>query len=26
LKATLDTAVHSSPFLKREDMARVMSL
>ena len=26
LKATLDTAVHSSPFLKKEDMARVMSL
>ena len=26
LKATLDTAVHGSPFLKREDMARVMSL
>ncbi len=26
LKATLDTAVHSSPFLKKEDMAKVMSL
>jgi len=26
LKATLDTAVHGSPFLKKEDMARVMSL
>jgi hypothetical protein len=26
LKATLDTSVHGSPFLKREDMARVMSL
>ena len=26
LKATLDTAVHGSPFLKQEDMARVMSL
>ncbi len=26
LKATLDTAVHSSPFLSKEDMARVMSL
>lgn len=26
LKATLDAAVHTSPFLKKEDMARVMSL
>jgi hypothetical protein len=26
LKATLDTAVHGSPFLQKEDMARVMSL
>jgi hypothetical protein len=26
LKATLDTAVHSSPFLKKEDVAKVMSL
>jgi len=26
LKATLDTAVHSSPFLAKEDMERVMSL
>ncbi|MEW5974791.1 MAG: hypothetical protein AB1898_03180 [Acidobacteriota bacterium] len=26
LKATLDTAVQTSPFLKKEDMARVMSL
>lgn len=26
LKATLDTAVHSSPFLNKEDMARVMSI
>ena len=26
LKATLDTAVHSSPFLTKENMARVMSL
>lgn len=26
LKATLDTAVHGSPFLKKEDMARVMCL
>ena len=26
LKATLDSAVHGSPFLKKEDMARVMSL
>lgn len=26
LKATLDTAVHSSPFLTKEDMAKVMSL
>ncbi len=26
LKATLDSAVHSSPFLKKEDMAKVMSL
>jgi hypothetical protein len=26
LKATLDTAVTNSPFLKREDMAKVMSL
>lgn len=26
LKATLDTAVHGSPFLKKEDMAKVMSL
>jgi hypothetical protein len=26
LKATLDTAVHGSPFLLKEDMARVMSL
>lgn len=26
LKATLDTAVHGSPFLQQEDMAKVMSL
>lgn len=26
LKATLDTAVHGSPFLTKEEMARVMSL
>jgi len=26
LKATLDTAMHGSPFVKKEDMARVMSL
>jgi hypothetical protein len=26
LKATLDTAVHTSPFLTKENMARVMSL
>jgi O-antigen ligase len=26
LKATLDTAVTNSPFLKREEMAKVMSL
>jgi len=26
LKATLDTAVHSSPFLNKDEMARVMSL
>jgi hypothetical protein len=26
LKATLDTAVHGSPFLMKEDMARIMSL
>jgi len=26
LKATLDTAVHGSPFLGKDDMARVMSL
>ena len=26
LKATLDTAVTNSPFLKKEEMARVMSL
>jgi len=26
LKATLDTAVHSSPFLTKEEMARVMGI
>lgn len=26
LKATLDTAVHGSPFLEKEEMAKVMSL